>query len=83
MYLIVGAVIVYDITDVDSFQRMKEWVRELRSQLDRESTGFDVPIIVVGNKCDLEMNRQVPLKDAEAQASKFGCQHFSASARSG
>ena len=57
MYLIVGAVIVYDITDVDSFQRMKEWVRELRSQLDRESTGFDVPIIVVGNKCDLEMNR--------------------------
>ena len=57
MYLIVGAVIVYDITDVDSFQRMKEWVRELRSQLDRESTGFYVPIIVVGNKCDLEMNR--------------------------
>ena len=52
--MIVGAVIVYDITDIDSFQRMKEWVRELRSQLDREVTGFDVPIIVVGNKCDLE-----------------------------
>ena len=61
-----GAVIVYDITDTDSFQRMKEWVRELRSQLNTSYVGFEVPIIVVGNKCDLESNRQVPLKDAEA-----------------
>jgi|TARA_B110000967_G_C18318934_1_gene286581 GTPase SAR1 family protein len=36
---------------------MKEWVRELKSQLDREVVGFDVPIIVVGNKSDLESNR--------------------------
>jgi len=26
-----GAVIVYDITDLDSFQRMKEWMKELRT----------------------------------------------------
>jgi len=36
---------------------MKEWVRELRSQLDTGSVGFEVPIIIVGNKCDLESNR--------------------------
>ena len=28
---IIGAVIVYDITDLDSFQRMKEWMKELRT----------------------------------------------------
>ena len=47
-----GALIVYDITDVDSFQKMSMWVKELRQQL-----GPDLPIIVVGNKSDLENNR--------------------------
>ena len=73
-----GAVIVYDITDLDSFGRMKEWMKELRAQL-----GDKVPIVVVGNKCDLESNRQVRLDLAEAEAKKFGGVHFSASARSG
>ena len=43
---------MYDITDLDSFGRMKEWMKELRSQL-----GDKVPIVVVGNKSDLEANR--------------------------
>ena len=47
-----GALIVYDITDVDSFQKMSMWVKELRQQL-----GIDIPIIIAGNKCDLESNR--------------------------
>ena len=74
----IGAVIVYDITDIDSFHRMKEWMKELRAQL-----GDKVPIVVVGNKCDLENNRQVKVEIAEAEARNFGGVHFSASARSG
>jgi len=73
-----GAVIVYDITDLDSFGRMQEWMRELRTQL-----GDKVPIVVVGNKCDLESNRQVEVSKAEAEAKKFGGVHYSASARTG
>lgn len=73
-----GAVIVYDITDLDSFGRMREWMRELRTQL-----GDKVPIVVVGNKSDLESNRQVSLADAEAEAKKFGGVHYNASARTG
>lgn len=42
-----------------------------------------MPIVVVGNKCDLESNRQVRLDQAEAEAKKFGGTHFSASARTG
>ena len=41
--------VVYDITDIDSFHKMELWVKELRQQL-----GNSVPIIIVGNKCDLE-----------------------------
>ena len=53
-------------------------MKELRTQL-----GDKVPIVVVGNKCDLESNRQVRLDQAEAEAKKFGGTHFSASARTG
>jgi GTPase SAR1 family protein len=51
-----GALIVYDITDVDSFQRMNQWVKELRQQC-----GNSLPIIIVGNKSDLEANRQIKI----------------------
>ena len=39
---------------------MSMWVKELRQQL-----GPDLPIIIVGNKMDLEKNRQIKLADAE------------------
>ena len=54
------------------------WVRELRNQL-----GDQLPIIVVGNKCDLESNRQIKLEDAEGYARQQGLDHYSASARTG
>ena len=48
-YVFLGALIVYDITDSDSFDKMTFWVKELRQQ-----RGLDLPIIIVGNKSDLE-----------------------------
>lgn len=73
-----GALIVYDITDLDSFSRMAGWVKELRQQC-----GQALPIIIVGNKSDLENSRQIKLKDAEDYARRLGLDHFSASARTG
>ncbi len=70
--------IVYDITDLDSFMKMSLWVKELRQQL-----GPELPIIVVGNKCDLESRRQINLAEAERYSRSLGLDHFSASARSG
>lgn len=55
-----GAVLVYDITDEDSFQRIKSWVKELRKML-----GTDICLAIVGNKTDLEKDRNVTLEDAE------------------
>lgn len=54
------------------------WVKELRQQC-----GNQLPIIIVGNKSDLESNRQIKLTDAEDYAKQLGVQHFSASARTG
>ena len=44
-----GAVLVYDITDEDSFQKVKVWVKELR-----RTVGTDICLIIAGNKVDLE-----------------------------
>lgn len=43
-----GAVLVYDVTDPDSFNKVKTWVKELRKML-----GNSVSLAIVGNKLDL------------------------------
>lgn len=60
--VLIGALIVYDITDLDSFQKVTAWVKELRKYLTQET-----PIIIAGNKCDLA-NRQIPIEEAENYA---------------
>lgn len=71
-----GAVLVYDITDEDSFQKVKSWVKELRKIL-----GTDICLVIVGNKTDLEKDRHVSLEDAEAYSEKVGAMHFQTSAK--
>ena len=48
-----AAIVVYDITSDESFQYMKNWVREI--------TKFEpnAKLVVAGNKCDLEEERKV------------------------
>ena len=39
---------VYDITDIDSFDKVNVWVKELRKYLP-----VNTPIVIAGNKCDI------------------------------
>ncbi|KAF7275095.1 hypothetical protein GWI33_012191 [Rhynchophorus ferrugineus] len=71
-----GAVLVYDITDQDSFQKVKTWVKELRKML-----GNDVYLVIVGNKIDLEKDRHVSLEEAKEYAEKVGATHCETSAK--
>jgi len=71
-----GAVLVYDITDADSFIKVKNWVKELRKML-----GNDISLIIVGNKIDLEKQRHVSHQQAEEYAQSVGAAHFSSSAK--
>ena len=47
-----GALLVYDVTDQDSFAKVKNWVKELRKML-----GKEIILCIAGNKIDLERNR--------------------------
>lgn len=50
--------IVYDVTDKDSFEKVKKWHVELNKYLP------GVPIMIAGNKSDL-VNRTVPEEEAD------------------
>lgn len=71
-----GAILVYDITDEDSFTKVKNWVKELRKML-----GDDVCLCIVGNKTDLEKDRAVPIAEAESYAASVKANHFQTSAK--
>lgn len=71
-----GAILVYDITDEDSFGKVKNWVKELKKML-----GSDIVLVIAGNKVDLEHERTVPLEEAESYAKMVGAKHFYTSAK--
>jgi len=57
-----GIIVVYDITDADSFNNVKQWL----SEIDRYASE-NVDKLLVGNKSDLESSRQV----TKAMAQEF------------
>jgi Ras-related protein Rab-18 len=64
-----GVVLVYDVTRVDSFENLQQWLKEV--QMYSPGNGEAVVKLLVGNKCDLE--RQVAQSDADAWARSQGC----------
>jgi Ras-related protein Rab-21 len=71
-----GALLVYDITDAESFNKVKNWVKELR-----KIVGNDITIVIAGNKIDLEKNRNVSEEEATKYAESVGATHFNCSAK--
>eukprot|EP01155_Anaeramoeba_flamelloides_P051771 Anaeramoba_flamelloidesc42527_g3_i1.p1 GENE.c42527_g3_i1~~c42527_g3_i1.p1 ORF type:complete len:204 (+),score=43.38 c42527_g3_i1:10-621(+) len=72
-----GAVIVYDITRLESFERAKDWVKEIQ-----EKGSKNAKIALVGNKIDLNEYR-VETEIAEKYATENGLLFFEASAKTG
>ncbi|KAJ8019883.1 Ras-related protein Rab-5B [Holothuria leucospilota] len=58
-----AAVVVYDITNQDTFARAKTWVRELEKQ-----GSPNIVIALAGNKADMANKRMVEYEDAQAYA---------------
>lgn len=71
-----AAIVVYDITNKDSFNGAKSWVKELQRRGDP-----NVVIALAGNKADLESRRKVEFEEAQAYAEENGLLHLETSAR--
>lgn len=71
-----AAIVVYDITTADSFQRAKSWVKELQRQGSQ-----DVVIALAGNKIDREDERQVSQEEAKKYSDENGLFFIETSAK--
>ncbi|KAI5610585.1 ras-related protein Rab-5C [Silurus asotus] len=58
-----AAIVVYDITNTDTFTRAKNWVKELQRQ-----ASPNIVIALAGNKADLANKRAVDFQEAQAYA---------------
>mmetsp|Transcript_15551 Transcript_15551/g.35852 ORF Transcript_15551/g.35852 Transcript_15551/m.35852 type:complete len:195 (+) Transcript_15551:154-738(+) len=71
-----AAIVVYDITNPDSFTGAKSWVKELQRRGDP-----NVVIALAGNKADLESRRKVEFEEANSYAEENGILHLETSAK--
>lgn len=72
------AVVVYDITNTNSFQQTNKWIDDVRAE-----RGTDVIIMLVGNKTDLADKRQVATESGEAKAKELNVMFIETSAKAG
>jgi small GTP-binding protein len=73
-----GFIVVYDITNNESFQTLDYWVEEIKSNSQELSR-----MILVGNKCDLEEGRQVKKEEGKDYAKKKELKFYEVSAKDG
>lgn len=71
-----AAVVVFDITSPQSFERAQKWVSEL---LEKANSG--IIIALCGNKLDLEENRKVNMEDITKYAEQIGSFYIEVSAK--
>ena len=72
-----GALCVCDITNRDTFAELRYWIKAMTA------TAGPVPMVVLGNKKDLEQNAAVSVEDLAAFSNKFDSRAIMTSAKTG
>ena len=71
-----GIIVMFDITSKSSFDNVTKWIK-----LSQENAKEDVKMILVGNKIDMEHERQVELEGAEIFAAELGIPYYEVSSK--
>ncbi|MFW9783139.1 MAG: Rab family GTPase [Candidatus Heimdallarchaeota archaeon] len=72
-----GALVVYDCTKKKSFEKLSDWIQDFKQARGNE------PIVLIGNKKDLEDKIKVPESDGNEFANKNNMEFISTSAKTG
>jgi Ras-related protein Rab-1A len=71
-----GILVVYDITDRESFENLNSWLIEIEKNANK-----NVYKLLIGNKCDLEEKRKVSYQEGKDFAASNGMQFIETSAK--
>ena len=76
----VGALLVYDVTIFETFEKLKDWVHTLR-----EAVGNDITMVIAGNRFDLADKNMIDKNQEKIDAfcAQQNCKHFYISSRKG
>ena len=71
-----GLILVYDITRMESFNNINKWLQTIKEENDE-----NVKLILVGNKSDLENEREIHITEGQELADNFNIAFFEISAK--
>jgi small GTP-binding protein len=74
----VGALLVYDVSIFETFNKVKSWVSTLQ-----EAVGKDIIFVIAGNKYDLVGKMDEHMPEIDSYCSQEKCKHFFTSAKTG
>ncbi|EDR23689.1 hypothetical protein, conserved [Entamoeba dispar SAW760] len=75
-----GFVLIYSITSKESFEEIKGIYEEIY-RVKHKDKNEPIPIIIVGNKCDLENEREVTKEEGMNYADNINCPFIECSAK--
>ena len=75
-----GIMIVYDVTNSETFENLKYWINSIKTHMDSEIE--KIPVIIIGNKIDAE-EREIKYEEAELFCKDHNFPYFETSAKTG
>ena len=73
-----GIILVFDVTDQKSFEKIKEWMSQIKANTQADQIG----LVLLGNKCDIEP-RTISKNDGEELGKELGIEYYETSAMKG
>jgi Ras-related protein Rab-8A len=73
-----GILLVYDISDKSTFINIKKWMDNIEDEIEDK-----IPIVLVGNKSDLNDKREVSTLEGKRKAKEYGFPFYETSCKTG
>ena len=73
-----GILLIYDISDKSTFISIEKWMENIQDEIDDK-----IPIILVGNKSDLNDKRKVSTEEGKKKAKEYGFPFYETSCKTG